>query len=291
MKKINRVFLVILISLSVVSLIVAGVFFCLENDLGLFKKETVAESVERESEAYSSIVIEAEPIEPIPSEIEEEEKEQEEPEEEIEPEPVIEYVENPYKDYYLENSDMIAWFKIPDTIVDFPVMYTPFDENYYLLKGFDKKYSGNGCLILDTDSSMYPSSTNLIIHGHNNKNAMFGHIPKYADKSYCDEHPLMYLYGKDCEHIYQVMAVFRSKVFYTTDVCFKYYKFFNAKTEEEFLDFYNNVMEMSLYDTGVTAEFGDKFLTLSTCSDHVENGRFVVVAKEIEAGEFYLPLE
>ena len=53
---------------------------------------------------------------------------------------------------------------------------------------------------------------------------------------------------------------------------------------------YNNIKELSQYDTGVTAEYGDHFITLSTCVYHVENGRFVVVAKEVEPGDSYLPL-
>ena len=48
---------------------------------------------------------------------------------------------------------------------------------------------------------------------------------------------------------------------------------------------------MSLYDTGVTATFGDRFITLSTCSYHVDNGRFVVVAKEVAPGDTYLTVE
>ena len=52
-------------------------------------------------------------------------------------------------------------------------------------------------------------------------------------------------------------------------------------TEEEFNDFYENIKKLSIYDTGVTAEFGDHFITLSTCVSHVPTGRFVVVAKEI----------
>lgn len=211
-------------------------------------------------------------------------------EHEPEPEP-IPLVENPYKEYYLANSDMAGWLKIPDTIVDFPVMWTPGDENYYLLKGFDKKKSSNGCLILDTDSSLDPLSTNLIIHGHNNPHAMFGELDKYEKEDYMKEHRYIYLYDKNYEHIYEVMAVFRSKVFYKTDVCFKYYKFFNASNEEEFNDFYDNVKEMSYYDTGVTASFGDHLITLSTCSYHTENGRFVIVAKETEPGEYYEPFE
>ena len=61
--------------------------------------------------------------------------------------------------------------------------------------------------------------------------------------------------------------------------------------QEEFDDFYNNIKQLSQYDTGVTAEFGDHFLTLSTCVYHVEQGRFVVVAKETEPGDHYLPIQ
>lgn len=203
----------------------------------------------------------------------------------------IEAIENPYKEYFLQNEDMIAWMKIPDTVVDYPVMWTPRDENYYLYKDFNGNKDKKGCLLLDTDSSMDPLSTNLIVHGHNFSGVMFGdlHI-YYATRESRDKYPYIYLYGKDCEHIYEVMAVFKSKVYYTTDTCFKYYKFFNATNQEEFDDFYNNVKELQLYDTGVTAELGDKFLTLSTCSEHTENGRFVVVAKEIDPGDYYLPV-
>ena len=40
--------------------------------------------------------------------------------------------------------------------------------------------------------------------------------------------------------------------------------------------------EMSLYDTGVTASYGDRLLTLSTCDYTEEDGRFVVVAKKVD---------
>ena len=88
-----------------------------------------------------------------------------------------------------------------------------------------------------------------------------------------------------------MIAVFRSQVYRKTDDVFKFYKFFQADTREEFDDFYDNIKKLSLYDTGVTAEFGDHFITLSTCVYHVEQGRFVVVAKEVESGDSYLPIQ
>lgn len=208
----------------------------------------------------------------------------------VTPEPIIE--ENPYRDSFLANDDMVAWLKIPDTGIDYPVMWTPGDEEYYLYRDFNGKDNKNGCLLLDTDSSVSPFTTNLIIHGHNMKSgAMFGNLTDYEKESYYDSHKEIFLYTRDCMKTYEVIAVFRSQVFKKSDTVFKFYKFFQADTQEEFDDFYNNIKKMSLYDTGVTAEFGDRFITLSTCVYHVKNGRFVVVARETDTAEQYLPIE
>lgn len=199
-------------------------------------------------------------------------------------------VSNPYADSFLANEDMAAWLVIPGTNIDYPVMWTPFDENYYLYRDFNKNENSNGCLLLDTDSSLNPLTTNLIIHGHNMKSgAMFGKLTDYEDKDYYDNHKEIILYTKERQRNYEIIAVFRSQVYKKTDDVFKFYKFFQADSQEEFDDFYNNIKELSIYDTGVNASFGDNFITLSTCVYHVTNGRFVVIAKEIESGDIYLP--
>lgn len=206
--------------------------------------------------------------------------------------PQPELTENPYKDYFLQNEDMAAWLYVDGTRMDYPVMWTPRDEEYYLLKDFEGNYDKNGCLILDTDSSLDPVTTNLIIHGHNMRSgAMFGDLMDYEDEEFARDHAVMLLYTPEGIRTYEVLAAFYSQVYKKTDEVFKFYKFFQADTQEEFDDFYDNIRELSLYDTGVTAEFGDRFLTLSTCAYHVENGRFVVVAKEVSYEECYLPIE
>lgn len=212
--------------------------------------------------------------------------------EDMEPSPEPELIENPYAEYYLQNEDMAAWLKIDDMIIDYPVMWTPRDEEYYLYRGFDGRSDNNGCLILDTDSSLDPLTTNLIIHGHNmDSGKMFGTLFDYKDPEFAKEHDTILLYTENGIRTYEILAVFYSQVYKKSDVVFKFYKFFQADTQEEFDDFYDNIMKLALYDTGVTAEFGDHFLTLSTCSYHVEYGRFVVVAKEISYEECYLPIE
>ncbi|MCM1190240.1 MAG: class B sortase [bacterium] len=207
-------------------------------------------------------------------------------------EPLPDPVVNPYRESFLANSDMAAWLQIPGTVIDYPVMWTPDNEEYYLRRGFDGLRDSNGCLILDTDSCVDPLTTNLIIHGHNMKaGTMFGTLTDYESEEFFEGHRSMILYTEECQRNYEVIAVFRSQVYKKSQQVFKFYKFFQADTQEEFDDFYNNIKDLALYDTGVTAEFGDRFLTLSTCSTHVEQGRFVVVAKEVESGDTYLPIQ
>ena len=115
------------------------------------------------------------------------------------PVPTPEAVVNPYREAFLSNEDMGAWLQIPGTDIDYPVMWTPEDEEYYLYRGFDGSENKNGSLILDTDSCLNPLTTNLIIHGHNMKSgAMFGCLTDYEDESYYQEHKDIILYTEEC---------------------------------------------------------------------------------------------
>ena len=77
------------------------------------------------------------------------------------------------------------------------------------------------------------------------------------------------------------MYVFRSQVFNENDMVFKYYQFINANSGVEFDSYMDEMKKISLYETGVNAKYGDSLITLSTCDNSQEDGRFVVVAKKI----------
>lgn len=187
-----------------------------------------------------------------------------------------------YKTLYEKNKKLIGWLKIDDTIIDYPVMQTSNNE-YYLDHNYNQEYDKNGSLFLDCDCSIYPRSTNLIIYGHHMKSGqMFGQLQKYAKESYGEKHSEIQFDTIYEKATYQVMYVFRSQVYNEDDLVFKYYQFINANSEEEFDSYMKEMEEMSLYDTGVTASYGDSLLTLSTCDHSQTDGRFVVVAKRIK---------
>lgn len=186
-----------------------------------------------------------------------------------------------YKNLLNKNKKLIGWVKIDDTNIDYPVMQTT-DNEYYLDHNLNQEYDRNGSIFMDKDCDVLKPSTNFILYGHHMKSGqMFGGLDKYQKQSYAEEHPYI-SFDTIYEHgTYQVMYVFRSRVYSEEDVNFKYYQFIDALSETEFDSNMQEMAEMSLYDTGVTAQYGDRLLTLSTCDYQEKNGRFVVVAKKI----------
>lgn len=186
-----------------------------------------------------------------------------------------------YQTLYNKNKSLIGWLKIADTNIDYPVMQTVNNE-YYLDHNYNQEYDRNGSLFLDKDCDIVHRNTNLIIYGHHMKSGkMFGSLNDYQNEEYGKKHSLIQFDTIYEKGTYQVMYVFRSRVYSEEEVVFKYYQFLDAVSEKEFTSNMQEMAQLSLYDTGVTAQFGDELLTLSTCDSSEKDGRFVVVAKKI----------
>lgn len=185
-----------------------------------------------------------------------------------------------YWELYIRNSDLAGWLSIEGMKIDYPVMQCE-DDEYYLHHDYDGMDSKYGCLYVRERADL-EDGTNFVIYGHNMKDgSMFGDLDLYREEEFYKEHPMISFDTLYREYTYEIVAVFLSQIYHENDDVFKYYQFYEAKTEAEFNDFYENIKEMSLYDTGVEAAYGDTFLTLSTCAYHVKNGRLAVVAKRV----------
>ena len=185
-----------------------------------------------------------------------------------------------YKNLLNKNKKLIGWIKIDDTNIDYPVMQTS-DNEYYLDHNLNQEYDKNGSIFMDKDCDVLKPSTNLIIYGHHMKNGqMFGDLDLYSSEEYFKEHRYIQFDTIYEKGVWEVMYVFRSRVYSEEEIVFKYYQFIDALSEQEFNSNMQEMAAMSLYDTGVTAQYGDRLLTLSTCDYQETDGRFVVVAKK-----------
>ena len=181
------------------------------------------------------------------------------------------------KELYKVNNDIIGWIKIENTNINYPVMQTKENPNYYLKRNFYNQYSDYGTPYLSEYCNI-KTSDNLIIYAHNmNGKKMFGELENYKMKTYYDNHQIINFYTMQENEKYEIISVFKT-IAYTG---FEYYKFYYAKDKREFDTFVNKCKELSFFDTGKTAKYGDKLITLSTCENSNKDGRLVVVARKI----------
>lgn len=191
-------------------------------------------------------------------------------------------VQMKYSAIYRQNRDFMGWLTIPNTIIDYPVMYTPADPEHYIERDFNGNASVAGTLFIDYRSDPKTPSDNIMIYGHNMKiGTMFNDVLNYEDEDFYQKNKYITfntIYGNGT---YEVIAAFRTKVYDDDYTGFKYYTFFKAYNEQAFNDYVKGCQELTPYPMDGTAEYGDKLLTLSTCAYHEKNGRYVVVAKKL----------
>lgn len=184
-----------------------------------------------------------------------------------------------YAEAYASNQEMVGWIRIDGTKLDYPVMHTPNEPEKYLHVDFEQENSYPGTPFLDAACTM--DSQNLLIYGHNMPNGtMFRSLFKYEQSTYWKEHPVIVFDTLYEQQEFEVLAAFYDRVYYKAENVFKFYQFIDPETEEEFNAGIAQFKDKALYDTGVTAEYGDQLITLVTCAYHTDNGRFVVVARK-----------
>lgn len=181
---------------------------------------------------------------------------------------------------YQKNPDLIGWIKIPGVGIDYPVMQKPEKRDYYLTRDFNRKKSAHGCIYVQEEADVFSPSDNITIYGHRMKDGtMFGKLDKYLKKSFYKKSPYIYFDTLTQLHTYEIIAVFTTTA--SKGEGFAYHRFIDAEDQKAFDDFVAQCKDLAIYDTGVTAQYGDKLIILSTCEYTQTNGRLVIVAKRV----------
>jgi len=174
------------------------------------------------------------------------------------------------------NKDTIGWITIAGTSIDYPIVQAS-DNCYYLTHDCNGDESKYGSIFMDCHNAEDFSDKHTILYGHNMKNgSMFHDLNEYDSHVYLDEHSYIKVHSQG---VYRKWAIFST---YSTEPEFNY-----LKTEfdslEDYSSFLNSLLSHSEFsDLKVQVTTEDKILTLSTCSDDLENGRRVVHAKLVE---------
>ncbi len=178
--------------------------------------------------------------------------------------------------YYKGIRNCVGWIRIDGTAINYPVMQSKDDPEFYLHHAVSGEYSYPGVPFLDARCEVGVSNQ-LVIYGHNMKNGtMFHNLRYYNSYSYWQSHRQIRLDTLDGEAVYEVMAVIR----YDSDHDPFRFNAYTKMDADTFTWFMSQVKARQIYETGITASFGDDLLTLSTCDWTYNNGRLLVVAKK-----------
>ncbi len=204
------------------------------------------------------------------------------------------------------NIDIMSYYKgISDKVVGFielegcdiyqPVVQDPEDttNTYYLTHTYYDEQNKGGAIFMDyrcTVSEDYVSP-NLVLYGHNQEDGtMFGNLKNYKqDLEFYAANPTVTLRTEYETGIYLIYAYFVTNALEKQDSngeVFHYHDYIEALNDEATFDWYmGEVQSRNQIISPVKAEFGDKLLVLSTCSNEFSNSRFVVFARKLRSGE------
>ena len=185
-----------------------------------------------------------------------------------------------YKEIYEMNNDVVGWIKMEGTKMDYPVMQTPEEPNYYLYRDFDKKNSKRRSIYAREVCDVNEPSDNITIFGHNMADgSMFACLGNYTSKHAWENNSLIFFDTLNEYHTYKIFAVFKTSA--NIGQGFSYHQFVDAENAAQFDEFVATCKKLSFYDTGITPVYGDKLICLSTCEYTLDNGRLVVAAVRI----------
>lgn len=183
-----------------------------------------------------------------------------------------------YNELKALNSDFDGWLQIPNTNLNYPVMLNKADKNYYLHRDFYGNYSSYGVPFAD-DRYDYGVSNNLVIYGHDMQNSMmFSQLANYRDIAYYQAHPQIFYTNVDGEAAYQIFAAFAINI---DSDDFDYHNYINLNADQ-YQQYLSEIATRQFYDTGITPNFGDKLICLSTCINDQDDGRLVVVGVQAQ---------
>ena len=168
-------------------------------------------------------------------------------------------------------NDSIGWLYIPNTSINYPVMYSG-DNDYYLHRAYDGSYLYSGSVFLDGRCGQDFSDGINILYGHNMHNgSMFADVINFTDESYFEAHSVGWLTVSDS--VYRI-------------------DFFSLSQPECYSGFYDVTKDISVWLDGlkensfiwknIGVSEKDKFISLSTCTGAEGTSRTVLTGKLTE---------
>ena len=183
------------------------------------------------------------------------------------------------------NEHLVGWLDVAD-VISLPVVHH--DNTYYLDHDFYGNWDNAGTVFINEVNTVWPADKHLLLHGHNMRDgSAFGRLKeKYSDLEFLKANPLVYfrLINEADPTAYVPVAIFEASV--STGES-SYYDIGNVffDSDEDFVSYAQTAVDRSQYVLPFDVQADDHLISLITCSYGYNNGRFIVMCRELREGE------
>lgn len=154
------------------------------------------------------------------------------------------------------------------------------DNVWYMDHRFDGSEDPAGMIYMDFRNSLRPRSDNLILYGHNMADgSRFGTLKRFQDIDYLLKNPVFTLADRYETVEYVPFAIFNTTVLPNDPAYFPFDQT-DFATEADFNAYVEAVHARSIHYLPGSVRYGDRLLTLATCSNAHDRGRLVIVCRE-----------
>lgn len=162
-----------------------------------------------------------------------------------------------------DHPDIYAWVRVPDTNVDYPVLQSSVDDNYYLRRDLDGNYSLYGSVFTQSMNSTDFTDPVTVIYGHNTVDGtFFTDLHKFEDEEFFDSHDTFYIYMPGHVLTYRIVSAYR----YDDRHILNSFDFSNEEVRREYFDYVVSPLSMVMnVREGSTLDLDDRIVQLSTC--------------------------
>lgn len=201
-------------------------------------------------------------------------------------------VENPidFAGLQAKNSDIYAYIKVDGTKVDYPIVQSPYDDEFYLKHSAeDKSWSASGAVYTESINNKNFKDRITLIYGHNGYgDTFFTTLHKFEDEEFFNTHPYFYIYTPDRKLTYQIMSAFKYDDRHIMNS-------FNFSDSTQLLEFQQYILNPDSALKNVRAEdeleatigLDSKIVILSTCITNQKSSRYLVCGALVKDEKTY----